>query len=169
MNTNSSADDFTGEGGIPTDSPKKEVIDRVKDQIKSTTFTDSYTKTMDIKLGDTVSMPRIDCNPDPTVTCSTGLHVGSMDYVGGSDLILNCLISPEDVVSIPKDYNNTKMRCCKYYAFSINHEEFEKKYTDIDYHEITKQELQRKLQEKIQGSDEARIIASVVSESKVIA
>jgi hypothetical protein len=169
MNFDASTDDFDGSGGgTPTD-PKGGVLQRVKQQIKSTTFTDTHTRTMDIKLGDVVSMPRADCDPDPNNTCSSGLHVGSMDYVGGCDLILNCLISPEDVVSVPVDYNNTKMRCCKYFAFSINHEEYKKKYTDVDYHEMTKQELQKRLEDKVEGDTEKKVITSIVSESKVIA
>jgi hypothetical protein len=35
-------------------------------------------------------------------------------YGGGSDRIVIVKINPMDVVSIPKDYNNAKGRCCRY-------------------------------------------------------
>ena len=56
---------------------------------------------------------------DSTRTCSFGLHVCSYDYLpnfgtGGGDRVVICEVNPRDVVAIPQDYNNTKMRVCKY-------------------------------------------------------
>jgi len=80
---------------------------------------DIYTGTIDNSIGAVISMPRNQVNEDSNQTCSTGLHVCSYDYLPSfgstnNDRVVICEINPSDVVSIPKDYNNTKMRCCEY-------------------------------------------------------
>lgn len=70
------------------------------------------------KPGDYVAMPRAKVDDDPTRTCSTGLHVCSLAYLqsfGGARLVL-CKVNPTHVVSIPTDYNNSKMRVSEYYV-----------------------------------------------------
>ena len=73
---------------------------------------------LDNSVGTTVEMERnlVDDNPDSY--CSTGLHFCSLDYlddVGGiNQPVMILKINPADVVSIPKDYNGAKGRCCKY-------------------------------------------------------
>ena len=49
-------------------------------------------------------------------TCSEGYHVCSKGYLQhfSGDVVISCTVSPADVVSIPKDYNHTKMRVCRY-------------------------------------------------------
>ncbi|MFK4132471.1 hypothetical protein ACI2KR_09350 [Pseudomonas luteola] len=82
-------------------------------------FLDHYSKTVYYAPGESVSMPRDKVNNDPEVTCSTGLHVCSVGYIadaffGGdkkSRLIL-VKVNPKDVVCVPKDYENSKVRCC---------------------------------------------------------
>lgn len=65
--------------------------------------------------GSTVSMPRDQVDDDPNRTCSAGLHVAAHSYMScfGGERVVICAISPTDVVSIPTDYNNAKMRVCK--------------------------------------------------------
>jgi len=80
---------------------------------------DIYTKKIDNSIGATVSMPRNMVNEDSSQTCSAGLHVCSYDYLPsfgscGDDRVVICEVNPKNVVSIPADYNNTKMRCCEY-------------------------------------------------------
>ena len=82
-------------------------------------YTDVYTGKFDNSIGTTVSMPRNHVNEDSSQTCSAGLHVCSYNYLpsfGSSpgNRVVICEISPEFVVSIPDDYNNTKMRVCSY-------------------------------------------------------
>lgn len=81
-------------------------------------FTDCYTGTMDNSVGKTVSMPRARVNDDDNQTCSSGLHVCSKSYIkhfhGGNDRLVQVKVHPRDVVSIPVDYGNAKMRTCKY-------------------------------------------------------
>jgi len=80
---------------------------------------DIYTGKLDNSIGTTVTMPRNEVDEDSERTCSAGLHVCSYDYLpsfgscNGNRVVI-CEINPKDVVSIPTDYNNTKMRCCAY-------------------------------------------------------
>lgn len=57
-------------------------------------------------------------DPDRNQTCSYGLHVCSYAYLphfaNANGHVMMCKVSPEDVVAIPTDYNNTKMRVCAY-------------------------------------------------------
>jgi hypothetical protein len=73
--------------------------------------------TVEVIDGKTViSMERNAVNDDQNTTCSHGLHVCSRDYLNnfsGSRIII-VSINPRDVVSIPNDYNNSKMRVCQY-------------------------------------------------------
>lgn len=78
---------------------------------------DCYTGHIDNSIGSEVIMERSKCNSDPNQTCSHGLHVAAPDYVRSTyanKIILECTVNPKDVVSVPVDYNATKMRCCRY-------------------------------------------------------
>lgn len=79
-------------------------------------FTDCYTGTFNNAPGSYVSVPRQDVDDEPTRTCSKGLHVCSYDYLNFfvAEKYLVCAVDPADVVSIPNDYNFTKMRVCAY-------------------------------------------------------
>jgi hypothetical protein len=71
-------------------------------------------------VGAVIEMPREDVDDRRDVTCSFGLHAASLDYAqsfGGSRLMV-LKINPKDIVSIPSDYNNQKMRCCRYEVIS---------------------------------------------------
>ena len=79
-------------------------------------YMDCWSGTIDNSIGQVVEMPRNQVQDDPSITCSYGLHFCSLEYVksfrGHHLMVLK--INPQDVVSIPTDYNNTKGRCCKY-------------------------------------------------------
>jgi hypothetical protein len=84
-------------------------------------YKDIYSHTFDNSVGKTAKMIRNQVDDDPSRTCSKGLHVCSFDYLGsfGScrdtlDRIVVCEVDPANVVSIPTDYNNAKMRVCEY-------------------------------------------------------
>lgn len=67
--------------------------------------------------GNRVRMPRSECNSNPNEACSTGLHTGTIDYVGGhGDIRLLVKIDPKDVVCVPYDDEFEKMRCCCIYS-----------------------------------------------------
>lgn len=84
----------------------------------SANWKDIHSGTMDNSLGKTVSIARNKVDEDRNNTCSTGLHVCSFAYlphfanVGGHVIAVE--VNPKDVVAIPSDYNNTKMRVSEY-------------------------------------------------------
>lgn len=81
-------------------------------------FKDLRTSHFDNRPGQTVSMPRNEVDDDRRQSCSDGLHVASHEYAtmfgGGHGLIVVVKVHPRDIVSIPYDYDNQKMRCCRY-------------------------------------------------------
>lgn len=79
-------------------------------------YKDVYSGTMDNSVSKVVEMERNEVNDDQNVTCSTGLHFCSRDYLNhfGGERIVIVKINPRDVVSIPTDYNDSKGRACRY-------------------------------------------------------
>jgi len=91
---------------------------------------DKYSKTIKNFIGAVVSKPRTECDPNPEVTCSRGLHAASYNYARNhygsgcgnvdGDRLLDIKVNPKDVVAIPTDYNNEKMRVCEYVVLAEN-------------------------------------------------
>ena len=84
-------------------------------------FVDSYSGTIKQSIGSVVKMPREECDSDRNQTCSTGLHVGAWDYsknFSGNTMIY-IKVNPMNVVAVPTDYNNGKLRCCEYQIVGI--------------------------------------------------
>jgi hypothetical protein len=84
-------------------------------------YMDLHSHTIRNAIGDEPSMNRNEVEDDPNKCCSAGLHACSKSYLehyGSNDSAVNRIviveIDPVDVVSIPTDYNNAKMRVCKY-------------------------------------------------------
>lgn len=79
-------------------------------------YMDCHTGTYNNSPGQLIEMPRNLVNDDDTQTCSHGLHVCSAGYLptSGNYKIVSCLVHPKDVVSIPTDYKDSKMRTCRY-------------------------------------------------------
>lgn len=81
-------------------------------------FFDIHSNSFRNQIGDICEMPRIDVDDRRENTCSRGFHVCSYDYLQhfqhADGHVMICEIDPADVVSIPADYNNTKMRVSKY-------------------------------------------------------
>lgn len=80
---------------------------------------DIHSGTFDNSVGTKVSMPRNMVDENSARTCSAGLHVCSYNYLphfgsSSGERVVVCEVNPTDVVSIPTDYNNTKMRVCAY-------------------------------------------------------
>lgn len=88
-------------------------------------FLDGYTGTIDNSVGKTVEMPRNQVNEDPTQTCSYGLHIANWDYAkniysaGSDSIMLEVEVNPADVVAVPIDYDQAKMRVCKYKVLGV--------------------------------------------------
>lgn len=85
-------------------------------------FTDVHTGTFDNSPGQVVSVPRNQVDEDCTRVCSNGLHCANFNYavnfyVGGK--MLEVEVNPKDVVSVPNDYNFSKMRVCEYKVLGV--------------------------------------------------
>jgi hypothetical protein len=82
-------------------------------------YTDCHTGTVNNKIGNVLEMPRNTVDDNWRELCSSGFHVGSIEYVRGfygdrKDYhVMIVKVNPADVVSVP-NYDNTKLRTCKY-------------------------------------------------------
>lgn len=64
-------------------------------------------------VGATVEMARSLVDPDRDSACSVGLHVGTHDYAtsyASSGLFMTVSVNPRDVVAVPSDSNDAKIR-----------------------------------------------------------
>ena len=127
-------------------------------------YTDMHTRSMTIKLGEPVVMERKECDSDPAIDCSYGLHVGATKYVerfgNGTSVVLVCLVNPANVVAVP-NYDHSKMRVSEYFPFAIatytggKIDIVEQAYFEDDYQEYEESVLEE-------------LIAKVKSEEKPI-
>lgn len=79
-------------------------------------YFDVHSNTMDNSIGNVVKMPRNEVDDNSDRTCSSGLHFCSQEYLAhfGGERTVIVKINPRDVVSFPRDYNNSKGRACRY-------------------------------------------------------
>jgi hypothetical protein len=82
-------------------------------------FKDKHSGKFDNSPGITHSMPRASVDDDRNRTCSYGFHAAAYEYAKGflggtGDKMVAVKINPRDVVSVPSDYNNQKLRTCLY-------------------------------------------------------
>lgn len=80
---------------------------------------DKYSNTIDNSVGNIVEVMRNSVDDNRNNQCSYGLHVGALEYVysygsPNSDRIIIVKVHPKDAVSVPKDSNFQKLRCCRY-------------------------------------------------------
>jgi len=77
-------------------------------------------------IGSVVEMPRNEVTHDPSEGCSTGLHVGTYDYARGwaQGALLEVHVNPRDVVSVPTDCGQAKMRVCRYTVVDLIEQEY---------------------------------------------
>lgn len=77
---------------------------------------DCHTGKVPNDVGNIVEMPRHMVNDNKDQTCSQGLHVAAWGYLRhfSGNTTLKVRVDPADVVSIPTDYNDQKMRAAKY-------------------------------------------------------
>lgn len=79
---------------------------------------DHHTQSVDNSIGAKPEMDRNKVSDDPRVACHDGYHVGALEYAstfgGQGSRIVICKIDPKDVVCVPYDHSDQKMRCCAY-------------------------------------------------------
>lgn len=82
------------------------------DTLDNDVCVDCHTRTIAQKEGDYVYTQAQYVNDDPSISCSYGLHVGNWTYVKGfaGYCVAQVVVKPEDVVSVPFDYNGGKLR-----------------------------------------------------------
>jgi hypothetical protein len=84
-------------------------------------------------LGSVIEMPRLEVHHDPSVGCSTGLHVGNWRYANSfAGTVLEVHVNPRDVVSVPTDSDWEKIRVCRYYVADVIHSEIQSAYFGAD-------------------------------------
>lgn len=82
-------------------------------------YKDKYTGTIDNSVGQYVSMPAHKVTSDPNIHCSSGLHVASLDYLRSCyasyvDRLIIVKVNIDDIISIPNDYQGSKIRVKSY-------------------------------------------------------
>lgn len=88
----------------------------------TTVFTDHYSHSFEIRIGQVVQMERKTCDAIQENDCSRGLHVGGKDwlkqnYFGGVGL--RVLVNPADIVAVPTQSDYGKLRTCAYYPINV--------------------------------------------------
>ena len=106
-------------------------------------FVDDYTASIIQDVGYVVEMDESDVDSNPDRTCSHGLHVGSWEYVKNRAYIARVIVSPEDVVSIPADYDGMKMRCKKYLIAEIRSRVLGNPIQKRDFKDLSRYEPQQ--------------------------
>lgn len=134
-------------------------------------FHDLRTGSIDNSVGQTVSMYRQQVDPDREQTCSTGLHVCSKSYLnsffGENTVVVK--VNPRDVVAVPIDYHNAKMRVCRYEVIGVIEPE---KGEDIKPLAVTKPKKKKttklkKAKTKVAELDKAGKFDTYVKERKL--
>lgn len=82
-------------------------------------YKDIHSGTFDNSVGTSPRVEAWQVEEDRSKTCSQGLHVCARHYLphfgsGFGNRVVICKVNPADVVAVPYDYNNAKMRVCAY-------------------------------------------------------
>lgn len=84
-------------------------------------MTDRHSGTVDNKPGVVNEMPRNKISDDPREACHYGYHVGALTYAKNfASVVVVCEVSPEDVVCVPYDCTQQKMRVCRYRVVGLH-------------------------------------------------
>lgn len=119
-NINPAKNTYTLSNGIEVNI--KDAYNSIINGDASPVFTDNYTHTFTIKLGQPVSMPREQCDSEQEHSCSRGLHIGATAWLAKNycgEVGLQVLVNPADVVAVPRYDSYGKMRTCKYLPVAI--------------------------------------------------
>jgi hypothetical protein len=97
------------------------IKDARRRNVKSGDYVDWHSSKFRNNVGDLNYMARDSVHQDKNVACSTGFHIGTLDFAqnfcGGANIVL-CEVDPKNVVSVPIDSNNQKVRVCRYKVHS---------------------------------------------------
>lgn len=84
-----------------------------------TDYKDVYSGTIDNSIGQSPEMRPNEVDENWRQECSSGFHVGAIEYVSSyynvaESRIMIVKVNPKDVVSVPEENSFTKCRTCKY-------------------------------------------------------
>ena len=84
---------------------------------------DWHSGTKDNSIGKKPEMDRKEVDPNRRNECSTGLHVGTLEYASGfnsgkNGRIVLVKVNPKDCIAVPKDHDCSKLRVCTYEVLS---------------------------------------------------
>lgn len=111
---------------------------------------DTHSGKFDNKPGVVNAMERNKVSDDPEVACHEGFHVGAFDYAKAyGTRVVVCKIDPKDVVCVPYDGSQQKMRVCKYKVIGHHSGELlpdtifqeDVDLTDLDVYEAHEQDV----------------------------
>ena len=87
------------------------------------------------EVGSVIEMPRSSVQHDPSVGCHVGLHVGTYNYAKSyaRGAMLEVHVNPRDVVSVPTDSGDQKVRCCRYKVIQTLDAPYSTAVLDDDY------------------------------------
>lgn len=80
-------------------------------------YTDRHSRQFKNHVGAVISMPRFKVDDNRQAACSYGFHTGSWSYASSfasNGRVVVTKVNPRDVVAIPYDSSNQKMRTCRY-------------------------------------------------------
>lgn len=79
-------------------------------------FSSVHDKSVSNVPGTVVKMDRKLCDENSNVSCSTGLHFCSEEYLKSfsGEVVVALEVNPTNVTAIPYDYQDSKGRCCEY-------------------------------------------------------
>ncbi len=90
-------------------------------------YLDCHSRTVDNHPGQKPKMDRGAVDDKRENTCSTGYHVCTHAYTKFGERLMIVAVNPRDVVSVPVDYNNAKMRCCEYEVlYEVSPDEYQR-------------------------------------------
>jgi len=97
-------------------------------------YLDFYTHKILNAPGKVIKFERKKVDANREQTCSYGLHVAAYKYANehyhaGQGVLLEVEVNPKDVVAVPPDYQEQKMRVCRYRVLGVATQEI----TDVLY------------------------------------
>ena len=109
-------------------------VDNISPERDALFLVDNYTKKINNNIGAIVAVLRSDVDDDPEKTCSHGLHVASYEYAQGysGNVLIEVAVNPKDVVAVPVDYDNQKMRVAEYQVLAVCEQEYKETYVPIN-------------------------------------
>jgi len=130
------------------------------DSLNNGHLVDNYTKKISNDIGKIVKMNRKDVDADRHSTCSQGLHVAAWDYAQdySGDTLIEVKVNPRDVVAVPNDYNNQKMRVCQYQPWSLSKSEIDEQLIAPDALRLKKRLSKSKLKNKLKAVGKGKSI-----------